>query len=214
MDEVGSRASAPRVGPLAAGRFARLLVVAVIAAGCASTPPTEAPASAAVIPTASPDPGARTPSPAPSARGSAGTPAAPGPPAVVSMATFPVPAGSHPHDVAPAADGGIWYTAQGSGELGWLDPIGGAFVEIALGAGSSPHGVVLGPDDAAWVTDSGLNAIVRVDGTTHAVTTFPLDVAGANLNTATFDGDGVLWFTGQGGVYGRLDPDDGRVETF
>ena len=37
-----------------------------------------------------------------------------------SVATYPVPAGSHPHDVAPAADGGVWYTAQASGELGWL----------------------------------------------------------------------------------------------
>ena len=35
---------------------------------------------------------------------------------------FPVPSGSHPHDVAPATDGTIWYTAQGSGELGQLDP--------------------------------------------------------------------------------------------
>ena len=33
----------------------------------------------------------------------------------------------------------------------------------------------------------------------------------ANLNTATFDHTGVLWFTGQGGIYGRLDPVVGRV---
>jgi virginiamycin B lyase len=26
----------------------------------------------------------------------------------------------------------------------------------------------------------------------------------ANLNTATFDRQGVLWFTGQNGIYGRL----------
>jgi virginiamycin B lyase len=26
---------------------------------------------------------------------------------------YPVPAGSRPHDVAPARDGGVWYTAQG-----------------------------------------------------------------------------------------------------
>ncbi|MGZ8460895.1 MAG: hypothetical protein ACXWW2_10745, partial [Candidatus Deferrimicrobiaceae bacterium] len=25
---------------------------------------------------------------------------------------FRVPGGSHPHDVAPAPDGGVWYTAQ------------------------------------------------------------------------------------------------------
>src|SRR5205823_3188454 len=38
------------------------------------------------------------------------------------MQEYTVPTGSHPHDVAPAADGGIWYTAQASGQLGWLDP--------------------------------------------------------------------------------------------
>ncbi|HXV88534.1 MAG TPA: hypothetical protein VD710_05495, partial [Nitrososphaeraceae archaeon] len=35
---------------------------------------------------------------------------------------FSVPAGSHPHDVAPAKNGSVWYTAQRSGELGLLDP--------------------------------------------------------------------------------------------
>ena len=38
------------------------------------------------------------------------------------LQSFPVPAGSRPHDVAPALDGGVWYTAQDTGELGWLDP--------------------------------------------------------------------------------------------
>lgn len=31
---------------------------------------------------------------------------------------IPIPAGSRPHDVAPARDQTVWYTAQGSGELG------------------------------------------------------------------------------------------------
>ena len=31
---------------------------------------------------------------------------------------------------------------------------------------------------------------------------------------ATFDGAGTLWFTGQSGVYGRLDPASGVVEVF
>ena len=39
-------------------------------------------------------------------------------------------------------------------------------------------------------------------------------IPAANLNTATFDGRGVLWFTGQAGMYGRLDPDVGKVEAF
>ena len=35
---------------------------------------------------------------------------------------YQVPPGTHPHDVAPAENGSVWYTAQASGELGLLDP--------------------------------------------------------------------------------------------
>ena len=129
---------------------------------------------------------------------------------------FSVPVGSRPHDVAPAQDGSIWYTAQGSGEIGKLDPISGKTEHIKLGPGSSPHGVIVGPDNAPWITDSGLNAIIRVDPDTKEITTFPLPTNSsyANLNTATFDKMGILWFTGQNGFYGSLDPSDGKIELF
>ena len=132
------------------------------------------------------------------------------------LVEYPVPSGSHPHDVAPATDGGIWYTGQNVGTLGHLDPATGDVREIDLGPGSAPHGVIVGPDGAPWITDGGHNAIVRVDPATEEVDVFELPAShpGANLNTAAFDGDGVLWFTGQSGVYGRLDPADRRVETF
>lgn len=129
---------------------------------------------------------------------------------------YAVPPGARPHDVAPAADGGVWYTGQGDGTLGLLDPTSGAVTVVPLGTGSSPHGVIVGPAGAPWVTDGGLNAIVTVDPASLEVTAYPLpeDRPGANLNTAAFDLDGVLWFTGQSGVYGRLDPDEGVVEVF
>jgi virginiamycin B lyase len=132
------------------------------------------------------------------------------------LVEFAVPAGTHPHDVAPAANGGVWYTGQQNGTLGHLDPASGAVKETRLGAGSAPHGVIVGPDGAAWITDGGLNAIVRVDPGTGQVKRFPLpsNRRNANLNTAIFDDDGVLWFTGQSGVYGRLDPASGLVEVF
>jgi virginiamycin B lyase len=107
----------------------------------------------------------------------------------------------------------VWYTAQHQGALGRLDPETGKTEHIPLGEGSAPHGVIVGPDGAPWVTDSGLNAIVRVDPKTRQVKRFPLAGRGyANLNTAAFDGRGVLWFTGQSGVYGSLDPRTGRVK--
>jgi virginiamycin B lyase len=129
---------------------------------------------------------------------------------------YPVPAGSGPHDVAPAPDGTVWYTAQRSGALGRLDPATGRTEHIALGRGSAPHGVIVGPDGAAWVTDSGLNAVVRVDAKTKAVKVFPLPdgTPYVNMNTAAFDGSGVLWWTGQSGYYGSVDPASGATRVW
>jgi virginiamycin B lyase len=137
-------------------------------------------------------------------------------PARIVLRTYRVPDGSGPHDVAPGRGGVIWYTAQASGRLGRLDPRTREVDEIPLGEGSAPHGVIVGPDGAPWITDGGLNAIVRVDPETERVRRFdlPPDRAAANLNTATFDRRGRLWFTGQNGVYGRLDPDSGDMRVF
>ncbi len=127
---------------------------------------------------------------------------------------YAVPSGTGPHDVAPAPDGTVWYTAQRAGALGRLDPASGRTEHIALGARSAPHGVIVGPDGAAWVTDSGQNAIVRVDPKTKAVKLFPLPAGtpNINLNTAAFDRNGILWYTGQSGYYGSLNPATGAAK--
>jgi virginiamycin B lyase len=132
------------------------------------------------------------------------------------VAYFPVPAGAHPHDVAAAPDGTVWYTAQHQGALGILDPKTGRVEQIKLGPKAAPHGVIAGPDGAAWITESGQNAIARVDPKSKEVKLFPLPKGfeKANLNTATFDRRGILWFTGQNGVYGRVDPATARVEAW
>jgi virginiamycin B lyase len=134
----------------------------------------------------------------------------------VELREYRVFKGAGPHDVAPAHDGTVWFTAQAAGELGRLDPRTGRIRRVALGAGSAPHGVIVGPDRAAWVTDGGLNAIIRVDHRSLHVRRFPLppDRTAANLNTATFDHRGRLWFTGQAGIYGRFDPRSGRMRVF
>ena len=58
--------------------------------------------------------------------------------------------------------------------------------------------------------------MVRVDPATRVVKVFPLpkEFASANLNTAVFDKRGVLWFTGQNGVHGRVDPVTGKVDAW
>lgn len=164
-----------------------------------------------------PDDGGARGDPAPRApeavdREQGGESPTPAPTADPQCEEYPVPAGSRPHDVAPGPNSRVWFTGQRSGQLGVLDPETGAVRVVPLGEGSAPHGVIVGPDGAPWVTDGGLNAIVTVDPEAFAVTTFPLPGRRhANLNTATFAGDGQLWFTGQAGVHGRVDPQTGDV---
>lgn len=57
---------------------------------------------------------------------------------------------------------------------------------------------------------------MRVDPVNLAVDVFhlPPDRPNANLNTATFDGGGSRWFTGQNGVYGRLNPTTQEMAVF
>jgi virginiamycin B lyase len=120
------------------------------------------------------------------------------------------------HDVAPASDRGVWFSAQGSGDLGYFDPATGRTELIPLGPDSSPHGVIQGPDKAAWITDGGQQAIVRVGWPDRAIRVFPLpeDAPYANLNTCAFDGEGDLWFTGQSGVVGKLAVKSGKVSVW
>ncbi len=129
---------------------------------------------------------------------------------------FPVTPGAHPHDVAAAADGKVWYSAQSKGYLGLLDPKTGKDENIPIGAGSAPHGVIIGPDGSPWLTDGGLNANVRYDLKTKKFEYFalPLYLPSANLNTGVFDKDGVYWFTGQNGVHGYVNPKTGKHESW
>ncbi len=129
---------------------------------------------------------------------------------------YDVSRGAHPHDVAPGPDGTVWYTAQSQGALGILDPKTGKVTQISLGRDAAPHGVIVGPDRAAWITEGGQNAIARFDPATKVVKLFPLpkEFPDANLNSVTFDRKGILWFTGQSGVYGRVDPATGKVQAW
>jgi virginiamycin B lyase len=126
----------------------------------------------------------------------------------VQMQSWPLntPQRTGIHDVAPAPDGGVWFSAQRSGHLGWFDPKSGRTELISLGSGSAPHGVIQGPDKAAWLTDGGQQAIARVGWPGRDVRLYklPEGTSYANLNTCTFDGAGDLWFTGQAGVIGKV----------
>jgi virginiamycin B lyase len=129
---------------------------------------------------------------------------------------YQLPSGAYPHDVSPAPDGKVWYSGQQLGVLGIFDPKSGKAEHVSLGSNSSPHGVITAPDGSAWLTDGGQNAMVRFDPATRAIKVFPLpkEFPRANLNTAVIDKRGIVWFTGQSGVYGRVDPKTSKVEAW
>src|SRR5258706_11827948 len=129
---------------------------------------------------------------------------------------YAVAAGMGSRDVAPAPDGTIWFCGQLNGTLGRLNPRDGSFKLINLGKRAAPHGVVIGPDGAPWVTEGGQNAIARVDPGDESVRLLrlPENDAHANLNTGIFDRSSIYWFTGQSGIYGRLEPKSGDMTVF
>jgi len=194
-----------------------MAAVALAMVSCTTEPIAEPTTTTASVPsTSTTGPTSTTDSPDPAPSTTTTTLPAYLSPDQLTVEAFPVVQGSRPHDVAPAADGGVWYTAQNLGELGWLDPASGETTHYPLGEGSRPHGVIVDDEGVAWITDGGLNAIVSFDPSTTEITAYPLPEAhpDSNLNTAAFDDGGTLWFTGQSGVYGWLDPASGEMEVY
>jgi virginiamycin B lyase len=161
-------------------------------------------------PTVAPTPTIYGPAPNPTA-----APATVPPVTAYTYQEWDVPAGTHPHDVAPHPDGSVWYTGQRNGTAGRLDPATGDVTEMDLPAGAAPHGIIVGPDGAVWITDQGINALIRIMPDTLEMTVFDMPAGiNASPHTPAIDVGGVVWFTGNNGYIGRFDQDDADVQLF
>jgi streptogramin lyase len=135
-----STRSSSRAGALGVA----LLVVELLAVACrADSPPEEAPAPTvaeagapeSTLPNASPEATTDAPAvdpaesettvedtgaepPLPEIADDPPSLPAPAPREALTIDVFPVPPRSRPHDVAPAIDSGVWYTAQNAEALG------------------------------------------------------------------------------------------------
>ena len=127
--------------------------------------------------------------------------------------TYDLPNKTYIHDVYPGASGLVYFTASQAGTLGILDSKTGAVRFVKLGEGSAPHGVIVAKDGTAWITDGGQNAIIQYNPKGDALKVYPLpeDTGYTNLNTCAVDGDGNVWFTGQTGIYGKVDVKTAKV---
>jgi len=94
-------------------------------------------------------------------------------------------------DIAPGADGNVWYVRKSPDKIGRVTPSGVA-TEFLSGSGRSFEGIAAGPDGALWVTESLVNVVGRMT-TTGSFTEFIVNNFAYGI---TLGSDGALWLAG------------------
>jgi len=114
---------------------------------------------------------------------------------------------SMPAFITAGADGNMWFTQEGSGEIGRITTAGVVSEFKVPGMTPDPDGIAAGPDGNVWFSVRWQNAIGRImpDGT---ITTFTAGITPGSLPTGiTAGSDGNLWFTEVAGDrIGRISP--------
>ena len=120
-----------------------------------------------------------------------------------------LPAGAQPHGLLVDHNGQVWYTGNGNGTIGHLDPATGKVVEHKAPSGGDPHTLVLADQGVIWFTVQGGNRLGRLDTQTGSISEFK--AAGHPYGLA-LDKAGNVWFCEIGaGKLGKLDPKTGTI---
>src|SRR6266849_4084116 len=115
-----------------------------------------------------------------------------------------LPAGARPHGLLVDRAGQVWYTGNGNGTIGHLDPATGKVVEHKAPSGGDPHTLVLDDQGVIWFTVQGGNRIGRLDRASGKITEYKTR---GNPYGLAIDKTGNVWFCQLGGDrLGRLDP--------
>lgn len=123
---------------------------------------------------------------------------------------FEMPEGiNDPHTMAWTAEGNIWFTAQHSGEAGYIGHLNtrnGQVDAIEVpGQNMRPYGLVLDDNDRPYVAFMGDNAIGQVDPASMTVKILETPNADSVIRRIDKTSDGRIWWTDAGmghlGVY-------------
>jgi virginiamycin B lyase len=121
-----------------------------------------------------------------------------------------LPSGARPHGLLVDRRGTVWYTGNGNGTIGQLDPVSGRVVQHKAPSGGDPHTLVI--DDAQttiWFTVQGAGRVGRLDLTSGTITEFKTR---SNPYGLALDKQGNVWFCQLGGDrLGRVDAKTGAV---
>jgi virginiamycin B lyase len=122
-----------------------------------------------------------------------------------------LPSGAHPHGLLVDKNGIVWYTGNGNGTIGRLDPASGKVNQYETPShGGGPHTLVIGDDGVIWFTMQSGDKIGRLDTRgTGQITEYK--TSGGPYGLA-LDKAGNVWFCRMGDdKLGRLDPRTGQM---
>ena len=122
-----------------------------------------------------------------------------------------LPEGARPHGLVVAKDGIVFYTGNGNGTIGELDPATGKVISHATPShGGNPHTVVFDGDGNLWFTGQGGGYLGKLDRRSggiveHAMPGGPYGLA--------IDRQGRVWVCRMGAdALGIFDPATGKTE--
>lgn len=122
-----------------------------------------------------------------------------------------LPPGAKPHGLLVDRQGIVWYTGNGNGTIGRLDPATGKVTQFkAPSGGGGPHTLVITDDGATiWFTMQSGDKVGRLDTKTGTIREFA--TSGGPYGIA-LDRHGNVWFCRMGDDrLGRIDAQTGAV---
>jgi len=122
-----------------------------------------------------------------------------------------LPEGARPHGLVVARDGKVFYTGNGNGSIGELDPATGKVVShFTPSQGGNPHTAVLDGEGNVWFTGQGGGYLGKLDRASGKVTEIPMPGGPYGLS---IDLKGRIWVCRMGAnALGIYDPRTGKTD--
>ena len=120
-----------------------------------------------------------------------------------------LPPGARPHGLVVAADGKVFYTGNGNGSIGELDPATGKVIDhFTPSKGGGPHTAVIDAEGNIWFTGQG-GYLGKLDRKTNQVSEIPMSGGPYGL---AIDKQGRIWVCRMGAnALGIHDPKTGKT---
>lgn len=122
-----------------------------------------------------------------------------------------LPEGARPHGLVVAQDGRVFYTGNGNGSIGELDPGSGKIVShFTPSQGGNPHTAVLDDAGNVWFTGQGGGYLGKLERASGKITEIPMPGGPYGL---AIDKQGRVWVCRMGAnALGIYDPKTGKTD--